>query len=240
MVKRLIFLSLICACVGLTRGEALAGQAEPAEEPPQNTVEEPPKHIFGIVPNFRTTGNSETYQPITPKEKFKVAAEDSFDRGTVALAALFGGQAMLSRSTPSFGHGVSGSAKYLGSSYADYVVGNYMTEAVFPTLFHQDPRYFRRGDGSGWSRLRYAVGEIFWTRRDSGGTQFNFSEVLGNSTASAISTAYYADNRSAANAASNLGVQLGVDTLSNILKEFWPDLERKFSRKRHRQAGDKE
>ena len=116
MVRRLIFLSLICASVGLTRGEALARQADPAEEPNKQIAEEPPKHIFGIVPNFRTTGISEVYQPITPKEKFKVAAEDSFDRGTVALGALFGGQAMLSRSTPSFGHGVSGSAKYLAGS----------------------------------------------------------------------------------------------------------------------------
>jgi hypothetical protein len=110
-----------------------------------------------------------------------------------------------------------------------------MTEAVFPTLLHQDPRYFRRGTGSGWSRLGYAMGRIFWTRRDSGGTQFNFSEVIGNSTSVAISNAYYADNRTASNAVSTLSMELGVDMASNILKEFWPDLERKFKRK-HKDA----
>jgi hypothetical protein len=75
------------------------------------------------------------------------------------------------------------------------------------------------------------MGQIFWTHRDSGGTQFNFSEVLGNSTTVAISNAYYADNRTASSAVSSLGVQLGVDMAANILKEFWPDLERKFRRK---------
>jgi hypothetical protein len=223
MVRRLIFLFLVCAGVGLTRGEALARQADPAEEAP--------KHIFGIIPNFRTTGISETYQPITPKEKFKVAAEDSFDRGTVALGVLFGGQAMLSNSTPSFGHGVSGSAKYVASSYADYVVGNYMTEAVFPSLFHQDPRYFRRGNGSVWSRLGSAAGQIFWTRADSGRMQFNFSEITGASTGVAISNAYYPDNRNARDAATRVGVQIGVDMVGNVLKEFSPELNRLFSRK---------
>jgi len=198
------------------------------------------KRILGIIPNYKTSPTLEHYEPLTSREKFKLASEDAFDRGTVVLAALFAGQSQLSNSNRPFGQGAAGYGKYFGATYGDFFIGDYMTGAIFPTLLHQDPRYFRRGDGSGWSRLRYAVGEIFWTRRDSGGTQFNFSEVLGNSTASAISTAYYADNRSAANAASNLGVQLGVDTLSNILKEFWPDLERKFSRKRHRQAGDKE
>jgi hypothetical protein len=105
-----------------------------------------------------------------------------------------------------------------------------MTEAVFPTLLHQDPRYFRRATGTGWSRVGYAMGQTLWTHSDSGRTQFNYSEIVGNSAAVAISNAYYADNRTASNAVSKLGVQIGVDMAANILKEFWPDLERKFRR----------
>jgi hypothetical protein len=107
-----------------------------------------------------------------------------------------------------------------------------MTEGVFPVLLHQDPRYFRKGQGSGWSRLGYASGQIFWTHTDSGGTEFNYSEIVGNSAAVAISNSYYADNRTAHDAADKLGVQIGVDMASNILKEFWPDLQRKFRRRR--------
>jgi hypothetical protein len=77
------------------------------------------------------------------------------------------------------------------------------------------------------------MGQIFWTQCDSGRKQFNYSEVVGNSTAVAISEAYYSDNRTASEAVSSLGVQLGVDMAANILKEFWPDLERKFRRKHH-------
>jgi hypothetical protein len=102
-----------------------------------------------------------------------------------------------------------------------------MTEAIFPSMLHQDPRYFRRGTGNAWSRLGYAASQIFFTHNDSGDTFFNFSEILGNSTAVAVSNTYY-DNRTVSNAVSKLGVQLGVDLAGNILKEFWPDINRKF------------
>jgi hypothetical protein len=47
----------------------------------------------------------------------------------------------------------------------------------------------------------------------------------------AIGNAYYADNRTASNAVGKLGSQLAVDMMSNILKEFWPEISRKFSHK---------
>ena len=189
------------------------------------------KRILGIIPNYRTSPSLENYAPLTTREKFNVASEDSFDRGTIALAAFFGGEGQLTNSNRSFGQGVAGFSRYWGASFGDFVIGDYMTEAVFPTLLHQDPRYFRRGTGTGWSRLSYAMGQIFWTHSDSGRMQFNYSEILGNSAAVAISTAYYVDNRTAADAVGKLGVQLGVDMAANVLKEFWPDLERKFRRK---------
>jgi len=210
--------------------------AFPQSETPATTDSPQPasKRIFGIVPNYRTSPSLQNYEPLTTGQKFKIASQDSFDRGTVALAALFAGEGQLTNANPSFGQGVAGFARYFGTAYGDFVIGDYMTEAIFPTFLHQDPRYFRRGTGSGWSRLGYAMGQIFWTHRDSGGTQFNYSEVIGNSTAVAISNAYYADNRNAADAASKLGIQLGVDMAANVMKEFWPDLERKFKRKHPR------
>jgi len=200
-----------------------------AQQPPDPVAPQPEaKRLFGIIPNYRTSPTLKNFMPLTPKEKFKIATQDSFDRGTVILAALFAGEGQLSNSNPSFGQGVAGYASYLGTSYADFVIGDYMTEAIYPSLLHQDPRYFRRGTGSAWSRLGYAAGQIFWTHADTGRGQFNFSEILGNSTSVAISNAYYPDNRTAGDAAGRLGVQLGVDMAANILKEFWPEIDRKL------------
>ena len=215
--------------VDLTEPESVTHQTapQPASEPAP--VES--KRIFGIIPNNRTSPSLKEYKPLSAKAKFEIARQDSFDRGTVILAAAFAGDSQLTNSNPSFGQGVQGYARYFGASYGDFVIGNYMSEAIFPTLLHQDPRYFRRGMGSAWSRLGYSMGQIFWTHTDSDRTQFNYSEILGNSSAVAISNAYYQDNRSATNSATKLGMQLGVDMASNVLKEFWPDVSRKFSRK---------
>jgi hypothetical protein len=201
-----------------------------------NSTDEAPdgesKHLFWVMPNYRTSPSLTDYKPMTVREKFAIATRDSWDRGTVVLAAVFGAENQLANSNRAFGQGAAGFGRYFGTSYGNFIVGNYMTEAVFPSLLHQDPRYFRRGTGSTWSRVGYAMGQTIWTHNDSGRRQFNYSEWLGNSAAVAISNAYYVDNRDAKDNTSQLGVQIGVDAASNVLKEFYPDIRRKFRRRR--------
>jgi len=214
----------------------LSGICSAQQTAPSTDQTEPEsKRLLGIIPNYRTFPTLAGYKPLTVKEKFKIAFNDSFDRGTFVLAADFAGQGQLSKSEPPFGQGVEGYSHYLAAAYADLAIGDFMTEAIYPTILHQDPRYFRRGKGNGLARLGYAMGQIFQTHKDSGGTQFNYSEIVGNSTAVAISTAYYPEGRDWSSAASKLGLQIGVDMAGNVLKEFWPDLQRKFSRK-HKEA----
>ena len=190
--------------------------------------------IFWFMPNFRTTASLHPYVPLTPSEKFKIAGQESFDHGTVLTGAFIGGISMASDSNPSFGQGTKGYFRYFGTAYGDLVIGNIMTEGVFPTLLHQDPRYFRRGTGGTWSRLGYSMSRTFWTQNDNVRTGFNYSEVFGNATAVAISNAYYPDNRTARDNVERLGAQLGLDMAGNILKEFWPDIDKKFF---HRKNG---
>ncbi len=98
-------------------------------------------------------------------------------------------------------------------------------------MLHQDPRYFRLGTGSTRHRIGYAVSRVFVTHRDGGGVQFNYSEWLGNGSAVAISNAYYPDGRKFSNNAARLLGQVGTDALSQVLKEFWPDIKQKFFHK---------
>lgn len=190
------------------------------------------KRVLLIIPNYRSSPSLANYVPLKTSEKFKLAVQDTFDPGTFALAAFFAGEADLQNSNPSFGHGAAGFGHYYGTAVADLTIGNFMTEAIVPALTHEDPRYFRRGTGSGLSRTKSAVAQIFWTHTDCDGTQFNYSEILGNSVAVAISNAYYPESRTASEAASRLGMQVGVDMVGNILKEFWPDIANKFARKK--------
>jgi hypothetical protein len=210
----------------------LLGQVTSDQGAPSQTTAEPQeKRLFGIIPNYRTSQLPNPYRPLSAAEKFKTASQDALDRGTFALAAVYAAEGQAGRSSPSFGQEPGGYAHYFVTSYADWAGGDYMTEAIYPVLLHQDPRYFRKGTGSGFRRLTYAMGQIFWTHTDSGGHMFNFSEICGNTTMVAISQAYYPDNRSAGSAATALAIQIGDDMASNILKEFYPDLRRWLSKK---------
>ena len=49
--------------------------------------------------------------------------------------------------------------------------------------------------------------------------------------------AYYPENRRASDAVSKLGLQIALDTASNVLKEFWPQGRRRRATKRGGEAG---
>jgi len=226
-IRPALFVAIAGLCFKMAAQDSANRTAEQA--PPTPPAKE--KRLFGIIPNNRTSPSLVHYEPLSAAEKFKLASDDAFDRGTFVLAAAFAAKGQISNSNPSFGQGVKGYAHYFVTSYADWAIGDYMTEAVLPVLTHEDPRYFRKGQGSGFKRLTYAMGQIFWTHTDSGGHMFNFPEIGGNAAAVAISQAYYPEDRQASSAVAKLGIQVGVDMASNIMKEFYPDLRRALSKK---------
>ena len=82
-----VLVAVVCAPVS-------PGQSSPdasASPDTTNAVPHSDKHIFGIIPNFRTSPTLAKYEPISAREKFRIAAQDSFDRGTFLLAAAFAG-----------------------------------------------------------------------------------------------------------------------------------------------------
>ena len=93
-----LVIGCICAC------PAQAQLPDDASSNHDAQSESAPKRILGIVPNYRSSASLEQYTPITPKEKFAIARQDSFDRGTFILGVLLGGEAQLTNSTPSFSH----------------------------------------------------------------------------------------------------------------------------------------
>ena len=193
------------------------------------------KRVFGVLPNYRTASQGMEVHPLTAKQKLTIAAKDSFDYPLVILAGMFAGLDQLTDSNPSFGQGAEGYGHRLGTWYLDESIGNMMTEGVFPAILHQDPRYFRKDSGSIKSRIGYAASRVIITDKDGGRKQFNYSEWLGNSTGVAISQIYHPDNRTATDATVLLLEQVGTDAISQVLKEFWPDIKRKFFKKKSQQ-----
>ncbi len=189
------------------------------------------KHAFGVLPNYRTAEANVAYSPISTKQKFKIATADTLDGPSFALAAFFSGLSQIDGSNPSFHQGVEGYAHRYVTGLADQDIGNYMTEAIMPSLLHQDPRYFRKGTGTVKSRIWWAASRSLIARNNSGNWTFNAAEFLGNGITASIGNFYYPDDRGFDSTMQRMFTQIGTDTFSQILKEFWPDVKRKLSHK---------
>jgi len=186
------------------------------------------KRILGVLTNYRTANMDAAATPMTPGGKMAIAAKDSFDYPSFVLAFFTSSIGQLANDNPSFGQGVAGYARRYSTGVADQVIGNMLTEGIMPTLLHEDPRYFRMATGSGWHRLGYALTRTLVTRTDAGNARPNYSEFIGNSMDALIGNAYYPDGRRVSDNFQRCFQQIGTDTLSNVIKEFWPDLKRKF------------
>jgi hypothetical protein len=193
--------------------------------------------LFYALPNFLTLENSAQVPPLTAKEKFTVVIRSSFDPVQLPWYAFLAGISQAQNSEAGFGQGAAGYGKRLGAYAADGTIENFMTGAILPCLLHQDPRYFQSGKGTFLHRAAYSVSRILITRADSGHQQFNFSEVFGSALASGISTYSYHPHadRTLENTAQVWGTQVGYDTIVLVVREFWPDVRRKLSKRRQQQ-----
>jgi hypothetical protein len=189
--------------------------------------------MFYVMPNYLTVDNQSQVPSINWKEKFSITLKGTFDPYEFVIVGVVAGIRQAEDAYPAFGQGAAGYGKRYGAAFADQADGNIMVGAVFPSILKTDPRYFRLGRGGFRHRFGYAAGRIFIARKDSGGHMFNVPEFLGNATAIGISNAYYpAANRSFSSNFTNWGLQMGIDAFGNELKEFWPDIHNRFSKKK--------
>lgn len=205
--------------------------------------------LFYTLPNFLSMQKGGKLPPLTAKDKFKVVALSTFDYVQYPWWGLLAAVSQAENSEPAYGQGWGAYAKRFGTTAGDSMVENFMVGAVFPSILHQDPRFYYSEQGGFAHRAGYAVSRIFVTRSDSGKAQFNYSEIFGAATAAAISTYTYhprstylstptnphlfvASDRTLSNTISVWGTQVGLDTVTIVIKEFWPDVHRKMSHKK--------
>jgi hypothetical protein len=208
--------------------EPISPGIEPAAVMPA-TPEAKNDRLFFLLPNYLIVEDRDHVEPLRAKRKFELSAKTMTDPVTISFLGAIALLGQARNSDPSYQQGLQGYAKRYATVYADSGIGTLMTASVFPTILHQDPRYFQRGSGSTWRRAMYSVSQIFVTRGDSGKAQFNYSEVVGNVVAAGISNTYRPESqRTLSNTFSVWGTDMMLNALCNVAKEFWPDLRRKI------------
>ncbi len=186
-----------------------------------------PKRILGIIPNYRAVSANTQLPPLSFKGDLWLATQDTFDYSNFIFVGGLAGINMATKSQPTFGQGAEGFGKYYWHVFVDGAIENYMTEAIVPAATREDPRYYTLGKGGFAKRTGYAISRLFITRTNSGGSTFNLAEVVGAGAAAGIGNAYYpAESNQWVKTYQRWGTQVGLDGLFNVLKEFWPDINK--------------
>jgi hypothetical protein len=184
-----------------------------------------PKRILGVMPNFRAVSAGTLPPPPTPKQSLVIATKNSFDYSAYIFTGLTTLEAMAGNTHPELGKGIDGFGRYYWRGFLDRTDGNYWVIFVLPTFLHQDERYYAMGKGGFFKRAAYSASRVLITPNYQGKNTFNASEIFGRGIAQAISISYYpSKSRTAGAITQKYAFAIGRDALTNVFREFWPDI----------------
>lgn len=202
-----------------------AGQSRPAAPPDVPVSKQQPKRILGIMPNYRAVSAGAIPPPPSPKEAFMIATRNSFDYSAFIVVGGTSALAEWADAHPALGEGAAGYGRYYWRGFLDKTDSNYLVTFALPTIFHQDERYYAKGEGGILKRGVYAASRILITPDYHGHNSFNASEVFGRAMVQGVSAAYYpSSNRTLGALAVKYGWAMGRNAVTNVFREFWPDI----------------
>ncbi len=221
----------------LTQPNTTSHCLEPPPLPGLSDYNGPMEKTIGLFarPLERKSVTPSRYRPgvtlcsLGTKDKFILFVEDSTDPITFLSAGFDAAMDHASNRDPSFGQGPAGYAKRFSTDLADRVSAKCFIDFAYPTLFSEDPRYYRLGQGRTRARTWHAVEHLWVAHRPDGAHMFNYSRWLGVSSAVALSNVYHpGEDRSAGAMARTVGYRFAWNVGSDVLREFWPDIVQKF------------
>jgi hypothetical protein len=211
---------------------ATADEKTKREQAEEQLKQQEKQRVFGVMATFNTTRNQDAL-PLSSSQKYRLFFKSATDPWAYSLAAVVAGIGQAKGDYPEWGQGVQGYAKKYGAAYSDYFIGNFFGNAVLPSLFHEDPRYFQKGKGSPMKRLLWAASSTVWCKRDNGTWGPNYANVMGNFIGTAIARVYYpASERTVGNTFEDGATVSAEGIIGAEVIEFWPDIVRHHEKKR--------
>jgi hypothetical protein len=193
----------------------------PIEVAEEQVQDEEKQRVLGFIPNFYVSYAPHP-APLSSKQKFALAWKTVVDPVSFGLIGVIAGIEQSQNSFSGYGQGAQGYGKRYGASYANLVSGTFIGSAILPSVLKQDPRYFYKGTGSKRSRILYALANSVICKGDNGNWQPNYSSIVGNLAAGAISNLYYpAKDRDGVGLTFEGGaIGVGATAGANLIQEF--------------------
>lgn len=195
-------------------------------------------HMMAMARNFvpsKSLPDAPSYTPMSSREKFEGWAHHTYS-ADMLMGTVF--DTLTLQATGAFrdyGGGMQGFTKRYGTQLLSNEAGSLFGRWLFPTILHQDIRYYPSKQTNIFDRMAYAASRAIITRNDNGNNVFNSSLLLTLLVTSALNNGYkpnYDESFQATMA--NTFAGLGGAAQMNLLNEFWPDLKDLFT---HHQPG---
>jgi len=178
------------------------------------------QRVLRFIPNIFVTYERHP-EALSAKMKFHLAFKSLSNPAFFARTAAWAGVQQARDNPSEWRQGTEGYSKRLGAGFTDAISGSLISNAVLPSLLHQDPRYFYDGNGTKWSRALHAIAAPFACKGDNGAWQPNYSQMGGSLIGYSLSTAYYpSSDRTAGHVFQTFGIDMGLHVVGSLAQEF--------------------
>ena len=161
--------------------------------------------------------------PLSTAGKFKLFVNQSISPPYIVVAAS-GAALDQARDVPKgYGQGWGAYGGRFGASMARASSSSFFGSFLFPSWFHQDPRFFPQSKPSFWGSLKYSTERIIITRNESGKDGFNTSGLLGPLAAEGLANVYLpSSEQTVGKTVSRFAIDLAWRVGGNMFKNYWP------------------
>jgi hypothetical protein len=146
----------------------------------------PPKRKYAQV-----IEPEETAQHFTSMDKMMFSFAEVARPITLLPALYSASYEQLFNTDPKYGHDAGAFGEKFGASMLCSASVRVISDGILASAFHQDPRYYRIGEGSVIHRGLLSAMQALVRRGDDGANQMNFSGIGGHAAAAALTVTYY-------------------------------------------------
>jgi hypothetical protein len=188
-----------------------------------------PQMAIAVVPPTRKYAQviepEETAQRFTSMDKMIFSFTETARPVTLLSGLYSAGYEQLFNSDPKYGHDAGAFGEKFGASMLRSASVRVISDGILASAFHQDPHYYRIGEGSVIHRGLRSAMQVLVRRGDDGASQINFSGIGGRAAAAALTVTYYPEpSITAAVVASTFLISIATDAGGDLVLEFIPDV----------------
>ena len=179
------------------------------------------------IPVFARFLDSAEPLPLTPRQKFVLAAKNVGDPFNLLTIGAVSGFSIATNARSHYGPGFPGFAKNAGVSLTQDMTGEFFSTFLIPALAHQDPHYHRMPNRSLRRRILHVIDEVVISQGDNGQPMFNYATVFGTIATSSLGNLYVPGrDKSWGASTARICTSFATDPIGNAITEFVPDLAR--------------